>query len=263
MIQEHNHSAIDHLEELRKRILFSLIWVSLFSILCFCFSDILMKWMTRPIEGSVQSLYFLTPYEAFLTKMKLALIAGVVLSLPVIFAQLWAFIGPGLYPNEKKEISPLILLATVLFIGGVLFAYFMVLPFALNFFLGFRSETLAPTISIGSYVSFFSSILISFGVVFDIPVIVIGLISTGILNAAYLASQRKYIILGAFIIAAILTPTVDMITQCMLAFPLWFLFELSIVLGRAIEQKKILGYRHKNSRLSPKIPMSTKGESKQ
>jgi len=228
----------DHLEELRKRLLIVLAYLTGLSILSLVFSDGIVELVTTPIKSHLYSLYFLTPYEAFLTKLKVSFLAGIILSLPVIFYQLWLFAAPGLYPSEKKVITPLVLISTGLFVAGVLFAYFLVIPFALSFFLGFQTDTLVPLISIGSYLSFFISVILVFGVLFDLPVLLVGLIWLGVIGAEFLASQRKPAIVIIFILAAVLTPTVDLITQCLLAVPLWLLFELSIVIGRMIEKRK-------------------------
>lgn len=229
----------DHLEELRRRFIIILISSGFFSILCFFFSDQLLNIMILPIQRNVYSLYFLSPYEAFMTKVKLSVVIGIIISLPVIFYQLWKFISPGLYPSEKEKILPLVFISTALFLVGALFAYFGVVPFALNFFLNFQTESLEPLISIGSYISFFLSFILVFGIVFELPVLLIGLMFLGVIKAEFLRAQRKIAVVGIFVLAAILTPTVDLITQFLLAIPLWILFELSILLGKRIEKRSL------------------------
>ena len=163
---------------------------------------------------------------------------GVLISLPVIFTQLWLFVAPGLRTREQQVILPLALSSTLLFLIGGLFAYFAVIPFVLNFFLGFQSSALSPLISIGSYVSFFLSFILVFGIVFDLPIVLVGLIWLGVVEASFLACQRKWAVLSIFILAAVLTPTIDMLTQCLLAIPLWGFYELSILIGREIEKRR-------------------------
>lgn len=228
---------LDHLEELRSRLIIILISSGFFSILCFFFSDQLLNIMILPIQRNVYSLYFLSPYEAFMTKVKLSVVIGIIISLPVIFYQLWKFISPGLYLSEKEKILPLVVISTVLFLIGALVAYFGVIPIALNFFLNFQTESLEPLISIGSYISFFLSFILVFGIVFELPVLLIGLMFLGVVKADFLSAQRKIAVVGIFVLAAILTPTVDLITQFLLAVPLWILFELSILLGKRIEKR--------------------------
>lgn len=173
-----------------------------------------------------------------MTKVKLSVVSGIIISLPVIFYQLWKFISPGLYLSEKEKILPLVFISTALFLVGALFAYFGVIPFALNFFLNFQTESLEPLISIGSYISFFLSFILVFGIVFELPVLLIGLMFLGVVKAEFLRAQRKIAVVGIFVLAAVLTPTVDLITQFLLAIPLWILFELSILLGKRIEKKR-------------------------
>jgi len=156
---ENDINYFAHLDELRNRLLWILGAISVFTIGSFIFSGSLMGIVTAPIRKSMESLYFLTPYEAFLTRLKVSLTTGLILSAPVIFTQFWQFVSPGLYPSEKRAVVPITIISTALFTLGVTFAYFLVVPFALRFFLGFQTETLRPLISIGSYVSFFLSLL--------------------------------------------------------------------------------------------------------
>lgn len=233
-------NIFDHLEELRKRLIVSLISVGALSVLSFFSSDVLIKLIVAPAMRYIYSLYFFSPYEAFMTKIKVSIVTGLVLSLPVIFYQLWLFVSPGLYPKEKKLVLPLVIISSVLFLIGVLFSYYLVIPFALSFFLNFQTGTLAPLISIGSYLSFFLSLVLIFGFLFDIPVVLIGLIVLGVIKTEFLKAQRKITIVAIFILAAVLTPTVDLFTQCVLAVALWMLFEFSIWVGAQIEKKEKL-----------------------
>ena len=227
-----------HLEELRKRLIVVIISVAAFALLSFLFSGPLITLMTLPISKRVPYLYFFSPYEAFLVKLKIALAGGILLSLPVIFYQLWSFVSPGLYLKEKKLILPAVLISTVLFAFGALFAFVVVLPLALQFFLAFQTEKLVPLISIGSYISFFLSLVLIFGIVFDFPLVLIGLIHFKVIGTSFLVRQRKTMIVLIFILAAVLTPTVDIVTQCLLAVPLWLLYEGSIIVGQRIECRK-------------------------
>ncbi|OGW84971.1 MAG: twin arginine-targeting protein translocase TatC [Omnitrophica bacterium RIFCSPHIGHO2_02_FULL_46_11] len=237
-LQESPMNLSEHLEELRRKLIICAASIAILSAISFLFSDFLIEIISAPIMNHIYTLYFLSPYEAFVTKLKISIVTGVLISLPVIFTQLWLFVAPGLRTREQQVILPLALSSTLLFLIGGLFAYFAVIPFVLNFFLGFQSSALSPLISIGSYVSFFLSFILVFGIVFDLPIVLVGLIWLGVVEASFLACQRKWAVLSIFILAAVLTPTIDMLTQCLLAIPLWGFYELSILIGREIEKRR-------------------------
>jgi sec-independent protein translocase protein TatC len=238
MTQGKEMNLLEHLDELRRRIIIVLVAVFLFSVISFLYSESLINLVIAPIQRSLDTLYFLTPYEAFLARVKVAILSGIILASPIIFLELWFFISPGLYQKEKKFVLPVVLSSTVLFLSGVLFAYYVVIPFALKFFMEFQTYSLLPLISLGSYLSFFLSFVLVFGLMFNAPVLLISFVALRVISASFLASQRKWIILLIFVLAAVLTPTADIFTQCLLAFPLWFLFELSVLIGRVIEKNR-------------------------
>jgi sec-independent protein translocase protein TatC len=227
-----------HLEELRRRLFVILAALAAASVLAFFFSDPLFHLLTRPIRVFEEKLYFLSPYEAFLVKLKVSIFAGAVLSSPVTFTQIWLFVAPGLYEKEKR----LVLLSSgwtaVCFLAGILFAFFLVAPFALKFFLGFQTADLRPLISIREYIAFVTALLISFGAAFVFPVFLLLLVRLGVLEAATLARQRRLAVVIIFIAAAMLTPTTDILSQLLLAAPLLFLFEGSLFFARRIEKGK-------------------------
>ena len=228
----------DHLEELRKKLIIAGLSIGVLAIVSFFFSDFLIEVISSPIKQSVYSLYFLSPYEAFMTKMKISVVSGIILSLPVLFFQLWQFVSPGLYLREKRVVFPLVVGSTFLFVLGALFAYFIVIPMALDFFLNFQTTTLVPLISIGSYISFFLSFIFIFGIMFDLPVVLISLIWFRVMGTPFLSCQRKLVVVLIFVLSALLTPTADVFTQCLLAIPLWLLFEVSILIGKQIERRR-------------------------
>jgi len=227
-----------HLTELRNRLIFVLVSVAILTAVSFFKSAFLIDFITAPIRQSIPSLFFLSPYEAFLTRLKVSVTSGLILSVPVILTQLWSFVTPGLYKRERTVIAPIVLVSILLFLSGVMFAYFFVIPFALNFFLGFQTETLKPLISIGAYVSFFLTLILVFGCVFLTPVVLVGLIGLEVVSSDFFRKQRKIVIVLVFVLAALLTPTMDIVTQCLMALPLWGLFELSIVIGKYVEKRK-------------------------
>lgn len=223
--EEKHLSLTGHLEELRNRLIISLITVGVCFAALYPFSETLLTLVHLPIQD--EQLYMLSPAEAFIVHLKLAIFGAIVLAVPMLLYQLWAFVAPGLYQNEKRYALPFVLVATVFFLFGGLFAFFIMLPFALRFLLGFGGSLIQPMISVTNYVSFVTTMMLVFGVVFELPVILVFLAKMGIVTPAHLRSFRKYAIVGAFIIGAILTPP-DVVSQVMLAGPLLVLYEVSI-----------------------------------
>jgi sec-independent protein translocase protein TatC len=160
------------------------------------------------------------------------LVCGVILGSPVIFAQIWRFIAPGLYHHEKKAMVPFVLLSTICFVGGALFGYYLVFPPAFRFLVGYSNEFLSAMPSVNEYFSLSLRLFISFGVIFELPVFMVFLARLGIVDAPFLSRNRKYALLISFIIAAILTPTPDVVNQVLMAGPLVILYEISIVAVR-------------------------------
>ncbi|MBI4550019.1 MAG: twin-arginine translocase subunit TatC [Candidatus Omnitrophica bacterium] len=230
-----------HLEELRRRLFVILAALAAASLVAFFFSDPIFHALTRPIRVFEEKLYFLSPYEAFLVKLKVSLFAGVVLSSPVIFAQIWLFVAPGLYEREKKLVLLSACWTALCFAAGIVFAYFLVAPFALKFFLGFQTPDLRPLISIREYISFLTALLISFGAAFVFPVFLLLLVQLGILEASTLARQRRLAVVVIFVASAMLTPSTDILSQLLLAVPLILLFEGSLFFARRIERRKAAG----------------------
>jgi sec-independent protein translocase protein TatC len=231
-------NAIEHLEELRRRLLISLVGVALLTLLSYMVSDAILQFLSRPIRPFQEKLYFMTPYEAFMVKLEVSFIAGVIFAAPVIWFELWRFIAPGLYAHEKK----FVVLATVFSTGcsmlGVLFAFTVAIPVALKFLLGFQSADLAPLISIRKYISFVGGLLLGFGIAFNLPVVVIGLAKLGLLRSATLSRHRRAIVVFILILAAVLTPSPDIFSQLLLAAPLWLLFEFCVGVARWFERRE-------------------------
>lgn len=222
---------LDHLEELRRRILKAMLAVVILSGVAFYFAEPLMLFLIRPL-GDVK-LHVTEVSGSFYAFIKVALIFGLAGSLPVIFYQLWMFISPGLYKRERAMVLPLIALSVVLFLIGSGFCYLLVLPFALDFLIGFGGDILSPIITVSSYLSFAGMLLLSFGFGFELPIAAYFLGKMGIVSSRALARGRRYAIVIILIAAAILTPTPDVFTQCLLAGPLYLLYEVSIVVVRA------------------------------
>lgn len=224
---------LEHLEELRGRIIKSLFSIILVSIGAYFFSERLIDFISRPIS----ELYFMSPTEAFAIRIKLSLIAGIIVSVPVIFYHLWQFVVPGLFEREIKLVVPVVLASTIFFLIGATFCFLFVLPLSIKFLLGFGTEKLKPMIKIGDYVSFISYLILAFGAVFELPVIAYFLGKLGIITPRTLRKGRRYAIVGMLVLSALITPP-DVFSQLMLAGPLYFLYEVSIVVVRIVQKKK-------------------------
>jgi sec-independent protein translocase protein TatC len=225
---------LDHLEELRGRIIKCLISIILLSIAAYVFSDQLLEFITRPIP----QVYFMAPTEAFSTRIKISLIAGIIVSLPVIFYHAWKFITPGLFEKEIKLIIPAVLSSTLFFLVGVVFCYWLVLPLSMKFLLGFGTDKLKPMIQIKDYISFISYMILAFGSVFELPVISYFLGKLGVITPSTLRKGRRYAITGILVLAAVITPP-DIFSQLMLAGPLYILYEVSIIVVKITQKKKL------------------------
>ncbi|RMG02348.1 MAG: twin-arginine translocase subunit TatC, partial [Nitrospirae bacterium] len=165
-------------------------------------------------------------------------VAGIILSLPVILYQIWKFIAPGLLPSEKRYVAPFIIAGTGLFLIGDVFCFGVILPFAMGFLLTYKTGSLTPMISVGSYVDFTLKFLLSFGAIFELPIVILFLTKLGIVTPKTLAKNRKYAVLIAFVLAAILTPTPDAFNQTLMAGPILILYEAGIIISRIFSRKK-------------------------
>lgn len=247
----------EHLTELRKRIFVSLGSVLLIFLVSFNFSAEIFGALTLPLKAEMKlsvttpyvqftekpptPLVFLAPAEAFWMHFKVAFMAALVLSLPVIFLQFWKFISPGLLPKEKKYFLPFMFFAVLLFTVGAVFCFVVVLPFAMTFLLGYKTAQMTPMLSVGSYIDFCLKFILAFGAIFELPLVIIFLTRFGIVTPSALARNRKYAILAAFILAAALTPTPDAFNQTLMAVPIILLYEVGILLSRIIFRKKSHG----------------------
>lgn len=246
-MEEQKMSLIEHLSELRKRIIICLITLALAFIFTFSYSEHIFKLLLFPLnytprislkEGLVfvsdqklhnTKLVFLGPAEAFWMNMKIALVTGFVLTIPVIFYQIWKFVSPGLYQHEKKYIVPFVLTATGLFLMGVVFCYFIVLPFAMGFLLNYKvGDFLMPMLSVGLYVDFLLKFLLGFGFVFELPILIVITTRMGLITTETLRKYRRLAIVLAFVLAGIITPTPDAFNQTLMAVPMIILYEVGI-----------------------------------
>ena len=234
---------LDHLIELRTRIIRALLALAVGFGVCLYFADEILGLLIYPLKqafpaGEGQLIFTKLP-EVFFVELKVALFAGFMVSFPVIANQLWAFVAPGLYAREKKAFLPFLLATPVLFLGGASLAYFVVMPTAFTFFLGFGGTAggleLQALPSAGEYLSLVMQFILAFGLTFLLPVLLLLLHRAGIISRAQMVAARRYVIVGIFVIAAVVTPP-DPGSQIILAVPLWLLFEASLVLMRFQEK---------------------------
>ena len=234
-------SFFGHIEELRRRLLFALYGIVPPIIGAWFYRDQLLDWLARPLVIAYRNMHLGHPQlhqlgvvDAFVEKMKIAILTGVLIASPWVFWQVWSFIAPGLYSREKKLALPFVLASTAFFVGGALFAYFVVFPAGFETLLGFAGIlpsgdlTVQPTITIGEYVDFCLSMLLAFGVVFEVPVIITFLALAGIVNWKQLMRFSRWWMLIASILAAVLTPTPDIGSQLIMFIPLVVLYFVSV-----------------------------------
>jgi sec-independent protein translocase protein TatC len=225
-------SLAEHLDELRWCLIKSLVAVALLSGVCYFFSDFLFALMVAPLKENLrpgQSLIGTGVTEAFFTEIKVALVGGITLSCPVIFYQIWRFISPGLLIEERKLVVPFVLCTTLFFLGGAYFCYRVVLPVAFRYFIEqYGTMGVTPAIRMGEYFTFFFRMVLAFGVTFELPVFTFFLVRLGIWDHRFMLRSFRYAIVVIFVLAAILTPTPDIINQSLLAAPMLLLYLVSI-----------------------------------
>ncbi len=226
---------LDHLEELRSAIIAILaVWVVL-SIILWFFSGRMLDFLLATIP--LDKLYFNAPVEAFMVRLKLSFIAGFLLGFPYMLYRAWAFVAPGLFEREKKIMIPLIVPSTVLFYTGAVFAYWVMVPVVLGFLIRFGTDILEPLISISKYFGFVARLCLAFGLVFQLPLVVIFLTSAGVVSARALMRQWRWAIVLIFVTGAVLTPP-DPASQLLMAVPLVFLFLGSAFIALLMERKR-------------------------
>lgn len=230
-----------HFGELRRRLVRCLVVLIVAFFACYPFAETIFNRLAEPlrhaaIPGKVTpQLIYTAPFEVFVVFMKLALVAALILSLPYLFAQVWGFIAPGLRPQERRLALPFVTLATLFFVGGVLFAYYVALPTGYAFFIGYAPDYIAPNIRVSEYMSATTQMLLVFGAVFETPLLLSALIYLRLLSVAQIVKQWRAVIVGVAIVAAVLSPA-DVMSMILLGVPLLGLFGVSLVLGLAIEK---------------------------
>jgi len=237
---DHELSFIEHLVELRSRLLKACLSIVVVLVVLLPFSRQLYEVMAAPLmarmpEGS--SMIAIDVASPFLTPFKLTLLASIMISIPMVIYQLWAFVAPALFKHEKRLAKPLLLSSVALFYTGCAFAYFIVFPLVFGFLTKIAPEGVAVMTDISKYLDFVMTLFIAFGITFEVPIATIILVATGLTTTAKLASYRPYIIVAAFALGMVLTPP-DVISQTLLALPMWLLYELGIVFARVLVPEK-------------------------
>jgi sec-independent protein translocase protein TatC len=243
-------SFISHIAELRSRLLKSIIFVFIFFVISYTFADNIYNFLVQPYADAVKNddsnrrLIFTALHETFITYLKVAFFSAIFIGSPVVLSQIWKFIAPGLYKNEKMALLPYLIATPTLFLLGGMLVYYLVMPLAIKFFLSFETTAQLNTLPIqleakvNEYLSLIMRLIFAFGISFQLPVLLSLLAHVGFINSEYLKKRRRYVIVIIFAVAAILTPP-DPITQIGLGIPLLILYELSILSVMLIEKKKM------------------------
>ncbi len=227
MENEKRLTLIEHLEELRKRIITCLVVVSFTSSVSYLKAKEILNLLVRPLGKAV----FISPIEIFIVYIKIAFFCGIVLASPVIFFEIWQFVGIALTAKERRYIFLIIPASLLLFFLGGLFAYFVIIPFGIKFLLSFSSEQIIPLISINKYINFIAILILACGVVFELPLVILFLNNIGVVSPKILRKNYRFVVVLMLIIAAVITPTPDVFTQLLVSIPMLLLYEASIWLA--------------------------------
>jgi len=242
-------SIIDHLDELRSRLVKSIIYLFVFFVICYFFAENIYSFLVQPYANAVKDdlsdrrLIFTALHETFITYLKLAFFSSMFITSPIILTQIWKFIAPGLYKNERMAILPYLIATPILFLLGGMLVYYLIMPLAIKFFLSFETLSQSGSLPIeleakvNEYLSLIMRLIFAFGISFQLPVLLSLLARVGFIDSEYLKKRRKYVVVIIFAVAALLTPP-DPITQIGLGIPLLILYELSILSVKLIEKNK-------------------------
>lgn len=233
---------LEHVDELRSRLVKSVLAVLVLFFVAYSYSAEMIGFLKAPLvhvlPRGTNALHFTGPMDVFMANCKLSLFVAVLLACPFWLFQFWRFIEPALYEHEKKYIVPFIVSSVSLFVFGLIFCFYLMVPVALQYLIGIGLEIGSPIITVSDYLSLLMLMMFGFGIIFETPVILILLSLLGILSADALSQNRKVVIVAIFIIAAVLTPTPDPISQFIMAIPMWLFYEISIIIIRIIDKKR-------------------------
>jgi sec-independent protein translocase protein TatC len=231
---------LDHLEELRWRVVKALLAVIVAGIGAAFYADFLVQTvLLGPLRSAGLKVQVLTPYGIMLLYMEVVFFAAIIVAMPVILYQLWRFVAPGLMPTEKKYAWWIVFFTSFCFLSGVVFSYAVLVPTALTFFAGFGTKNIDLNIAADRYISFVLSLILGAGLVFELPMVAFFLTKLGLLTPAFMRKYRRHAIVVILIVAAVVTPTPDMITQSLLAAPMIVLYEVAILVSAFAQKKKV------------------------
>ena len=228
-------SLLEHLEELRRRLIVIIVAVVVAAVVGFVFAGRVLDLLRVPLPSAYDTIYFTGPADAFGVQVKIAGFIGIALAMPVILFQVWRFVTPGLTPRERRFVWPVLVAAILLFALGIVVGY-AIIPYALNFLLGFARPGLKPLLTIDGYVGFVTTMLLAFGIVLEFPIVLVGLARVGVLTYRRLAERRRFIIVGITLFAIIVTPGGDPISPTILGSVMYLLFEGSLLVIRLIRR---------------------------
>jgi len=235
-------TILEHLQELRRRLIIASAALLIGILVSAVFTQQFLHWLIAPAKDKVEdlSIIYTEPLEYWATYFRVALVAGVALAMPVIVYEILAFVGPGLTRQERRWVYPIVVGATLSFLGGAAFAYYVELPPALRFLLGFSGDVAEPFIRVGSYVNFVTRLMMVTGLVFEMPLLVMGLAKLGVVTSRRLLGWWRYALVLAFVVAAVVTPSIDPVTQSLVAGPIIVLYFAGIVLAKLVEGRPVL-----------------------
>jgi sec-independent protein translocase protein TatC len=268
-LEDKKMPVMEHLVELQVRLTRAVIVTAIVFVVTFFYADALVKWLRIPLQNMfvpstlsweptdlpTVPFVFLAPGEALWQNVKVAGLFAVVLATPYILLEFWQFVVPGLHVQERRFVGPFVMLSTLAFLAGVTFSFFFVLPFALNFLISYGVNAgFIPQLSIAQYVGFALWFLLVFGLIFEVPLAITLMAKLGWVDAPFLRRYRKWALLGAFIIAAILTPTPDPFNQCLMALPMYVFYEVGIISAGFFNKKKPVQEEADAAEVSPLTP---------
>ena len=229
-------TIVEHLGELRRRLIYIILAVCVSSLVAYLFNDEILKFIME--TGRIQNLVFIKPMEAFFVVMKLSFLIGIVGAMPFILYQVWKYVGVALKKKERKYLIYFGPFSYLLFMAGAALAFLGVMPLAVKFLLSFAKENVQALITLDAYLSFLNNMILAFGLVFQLPLVVLLLSLLGILTPAIMKKTRKFAIVGIFVFAAVITPTTDAVSMMMLAGPVMVLYEISVLICKGVARKR-------------------------
>ncbi|MGH2450669.1 MAG: twin-arginine translocase subunit TatC [Candidatus Limnocylindria bacterium] len=224
-------SLLQHLGELRQRLTVAAFAILITTVISFLFAGEIIRILILP--SGLERLLIINPTEGFTTYMRVALFSGIALAMPVILYEVYAYVDPALHPRERRFVLALGPFILLLFVGGMLFSYFVLLPQALRFLINFGGDVFEPELRAGEYIGFVTTLILAMGLVFQTPALIFAVVKVGVVRRSWLVRQRRYVFLLVFVIAAVITPTPDPLNQSLVAIPMYLLWELGLLLARA------------------------------